>query len=69
MIVFEAFFGLTGTPFARDKEETMAYIAKHLAAARAPGEIYTQAALAVIYGYSLLGFNTPPLAAKEGKKN
>jgi len=33
------------------KEETAAYIAKHLAAAKAPGEIFTPAAVGVIYDY------------------
>lgn len=33
------------------KEETTAYIAKHLIAVKAPGEIFTQAAVGVIYDY------------------
>lgn len=33
------------------REETAAYIAKHLAAVKAPGEIFTQAAVGVIYDY------------------
>jgi general secretion pathway protein A len=33
------------------KEETAAYIAKHLAAVKAPGEIFTQTAIGVIYDY------------------
>ena len=33
------------------KEETAAYTAKHLAAAKAPGEIFTPAAVGVIYDY------------------
>jgi type II secretory pathway predicted ATPase ExeA len=33
------------------KEETAAYIAKHLTAVKAPGEIFTQAAVGVIYDY------------------
>jgi type II secretory pathway predicted ATPase ExeA len=32
-------------------EETAAYIAKHLTAVKAPGEIFTQAAIGVIYDY------------------
>jgi type II secretory pathway predicted ATPase ExeA len=36
---------------ALSKEETAAYIAKHLAAVKAPGEIFTQAAVAVIHDY------------------
>ena len=36
---------------ALNKEETAAYIAKHLAAVKAPGEIFTQAAIGVIYDY------------------
>jgi len=36
---------------ALSKEETAAYIAKHLAAVKAPGEILTQAAIGVIYDY------------------
>ena len=36
---------------ALSKEETTAYIAKHLAAVKAPGEIFTQAAIGVIYDY------------------
>jgi general secretion pathway protein A len=33
------------------REETTAYIAKHLAAAKAPGDIFTQAAIGVIHEY------------------
>jgi len=33
------------------KEETTAYIARHLAAVKAPGEIFTQAAIGVIHEY------------------
>lgn len=33
------------------KEETTAYIARHLAAVKAPGEIFTPAAVGVIYDY------------------
>ena len=36
---------------ALSKEETTAYIAKHLAAVKAPGEIFTQAAVGVIHEY------------------
>ena len=36
---------------ALSKEETAAYIAKHLAAVKAPGEIFTQAAIGVIHDY------------------
>ena len=36
---------------ALSKEETAAYIAKHLAAVKAPGEIFTQTAIGVIYDY------------------
>jgi general secretion pathway protein A len=36
---------------ALSKEETAAYIAKHLAAAKTPGEIFTQTAIGVIYDY------------------
>jgi general secretion pathway protein A len=36
---------------ALSKEETTAYIAKHLAAVKAPGEIFTQAAIGVIHEY------------------
>jgi len=36
---------------ALTKEETTAYIAKHLAAVKAPGEIFTQAAGGVIHEY------------------
>jgi type II secretory pathway predicted ATPase ExeA len=36
---------------ALSKEETVAYIAKHLAAVKAPGEIFTQAAVGVIHEY------------------
>jgi general secretion pathway protein A len=36
---------------ALSKEETAAYIAKHLTAVKAPGEIFTQAAIGVIYEY------------------
>jgi len=36
---------------ALGKEETAAYIAKHLAAVKAPGEIFTQAAIGVIHEY------------------
>jgi general secretion pathway protein A len=36
---------------ALSKEETAAYIAKHLAAVKAPGEIFTQAAISVIHEY------------------
>jgi len=36
---------------ALSKEETAAYIAKHLAAVKAPGEIFTQAAIGVIHEY------------------
>jgi general secretion pathway protein A len=36
---------------ALSKEETAAYIAKHLAAAKTPGEIFTQTAIGVIYNY------------------
>ena len=36
---------------ALSKEETNAYIAKHLAAVKAPGEIFTQAAVGVIHEY------------------
>jgi general secretion pathway protein A len=36
---------------ALNKEETAAYIAKHLAAAKTPGEIFTQAATGVIFDY------------------
>ena len=36
---------------ALNKAETAAYIAKHLAAVKAPGEIFTQAATGVIYDY------------------
>jgi general secretion pathway protein A len=36
---------------ALSKEETAAYIAKHLAAAKTPGEIFTQAATGVIFDY------------------
>jgi len=41
---------------ALSKEETMAYIAKHLAAVKATGEIFTQAAIGVIHEY---GEGTP----------
>lgn len=34
-----------------NKEETISYIARHLAAVKTPGEIFTQAALGVIYEY------------------
>jgi general secretion pathway protein A len=33
------------------KEETVAYIAKHLAAVKAPGEVFTQTAIGVIHEY------------------
>lgn len=33
------------------KEETISYIARHLAAVRTPGEIFTQSAIGVIYEY------------------
>ena len=33
------------------REETTAYIAKHLAAVKAPGDVFTQAAIGVIYEY------------------
>ncbi len=36
---------------ALSKEETAAYIAKHLAAVKAPGEIFTQDAMGVIHEY------------------
>lgn len=36
---------------ALSKEETTAYIAKHLAAVKAPGEIFTPAAIGVIHEY------------------
>ena len=36
---------------AMSKEETTAYIVKHLAAVKAPGEIFTQAAVSVIHEY------------------
>lgn len=36
---------------ALSKEETAAYIAKHLAAVKAPGEIFTQAAISIIHEY------------------
>jgi len=36
---------------ALNKEETTAYIAKHLAAVKAPGEIFTQTAVGVIHEY------------------
>lgn len=36
---------------AMSKEETTAYIARHLAAVKAPGEIFTQAAMGVIHEY------------------
>jgi general secretion pathway protein A len=36
---------------ALSKEETAAYIARHLAAVKAPGEIFTQAAIGVIHEY------------------
>ena len=36
---------------ALSQEETTAYIAKHLAAVKAPGEIFTQAAVGVIHEY------------------
>jgi len=36
---------------ALSKEETMSYIARHLAAVKAPGEIFTQAAIGVIHEY------------------
>lgn len=36
---------------ALSKEETTAYIARHLAAVKAPGEIFTQAAIGVIHKY------------------
>ncbi|MDZ4246087.1 MAG: AAA family ATPase [Dehalococcoidia bacterium] len=36
---------------ALSKEETTAYIARHLAAVKAPGEIFTQAAVGVIHEY------------------
>jgi general secretion pathway protein A len=36
---------------ALSKEETTAYIAKHLAAVKAPGEIFTQAAIGAIHEY------------------
>jgi type II secretory pathway predicted ATPase ExeA len=36
---------------ALSKEETAAYIAKHLTAVKAPGEIFTQAAIGVIHEY------------------
>jgi general secretion pathway protein A len=36
---------------ALSKEETTAYIARHLAAVKAPGEIFTQAAIGVIHEY------------------
>jgi type II secretory pathway predicted ATPase ExeA len=36
---------------ALSKEETVAYIAKHLAAVKAPGEIFTQTAVGVIFDY------------------
>jgi general secretion pathway protein A len=36
---------------ALTKEETAAYIAKHLAAVKSPGEIFTQTAIGVIFDY------------------
>jgi general secretion pathway protein A len=36
---------------ALSKEETVAYIAKHLTAVKAPGEIFTQTAISVIFDY------------------
>jgi general secretion pathway protein A len=36
---------------ALSKEETSAYIARHMAAVKAPGEIFTQAAVGVIHEY------------------
>ena len=36
---------------ALNREETGAYIARHLAAVKAPGEIFTQAAMGVIHEY------------------
>jgi general secretion pathway protein A len=36
---------------ALHKEETTAYVAKHLAAVKAPGEVFTQAAVGVIHEY------------------
>jgi general secretion pathway protein A len=33
------------------REETAAYIAKHLAAVKAPGEVFTQTAIGVIHEY------------------
>ena len=36
---------------ALNKAETMAYIAKHLAAVKAPGDIFTQSAIGVIHEY------------------
>jgi type II secretory pathway predicted ATPase ExeA len=37
--------------FALSREETASYIARHLAAVKAPGEIFTQAAIGVIHEY------------------
>ena len=36
---------------ALSKEETTAYITRHLTAVKAPGEIFTQAAIGVIHEY------------------